>query len=166
MKFLQHTSKLIFITCLQVIFFVTGYAQVIPKGMTYQAVARNHRGDIFPNQKINLKIYLFSQQGNNRTNHYSELHESTTNDLGYFNLIIGEGVNGRRVGGRLVGSVMLNVMVGDASTVAVIVDFDAQATTITREISCSPAEITSLVLVYITGILPPVAIWWQSRLFP
>lgn len=92
MKFLQHTSKLIFITCLQVIFFVTGYAQVIPKGMNYQAVARNHRGDIFPNQKINLKIYLFSQQGNNRTNHYSELHESTTNDLGYFNLIIGEGV--------------------------------------------------------------------------
>jgi hypothetical protein len=67
-------------------------AQWVPKGMNYQAVARNGQGELLSNKKINLKIYLFGNENNQRTNHYSELHEVTTNALGLFNIIIGEGL--------------------------------------------------------------------------
>lgn len=72
---------------------VTTSAQVIPKGMNYQAVARNLKGDLLQNQKINLKISLFGQDDEQRTYHYSEIHEVTTNKIGLFNLIVGEGKN-------------------------------------------------------------------------
>jgi len=79
------------ILLLQLILLASGYSQVIPKGMNYQAVARNIKGEIIPNQKISLKIYIFSNEVSRRTNHYSEIHEVLTNGLGLFNLIIGEG---------------------------------------------------------------------------
>jgi len=79
------------ILCFLLILMVSGYSQVIPKGMNYQAVARNLKGEIIPNQKISLKSYIFSNEVNRRTNHYSEIHEVLTNGLGLFNLIIGEG---------------------------------------------------------------------------
>ena len=66
-------------------------AQWIPKGMNYQAVARNGQGELMSNKKIHLKIYLFGNENNQRTNHYSEFHEVTTNELGLFNIVVGEG---------------------------------------------------------------------------
>lgn len=84
-------KKIFFLLCFQLVLLAAGYAQVVPKGMNYQAVARNLKGEIILNQKLSLKIYLFSQEGNQRTNHYSEIHEVATNELGLFNLIIGEG---------------------------------------------------------------------------
>lgn len=77
--------------CLQVLLLQNAYSQVIPKGMNYQAVAKDLKGNIIPNEKISLKIYLFSNESNLRTNYYSEIHEITTNNLGLFNLVIGEG---------------------------------------------------------------------------
>jgi len=88
-------KKLFFILVFQIGCMVAGYAQVIPKGMNYQAVARNLKGEVIPNQKISLKIYLFGNENNERLNHYSEIHEVTTNTLGLFNLIVGEGVKDR-----------------------------------------------------------------------
>ncbi len=76
---------------LQLILQVSVDAQIIPKGMNYQAIARNAKGDILANQKISLKIYLFGNENNQRTNHFTEIHEATTNATGLFNLIIGEG---------------------------------------------------------------------------
>lgn len=72
-------------------FLVSGFSQMIPKGMKYQAVARNPKGEIIPNQKIRLKVFLFSSEFERRTNHYIETHETATNETGYFDLIVGEG---------------------------------------------------------------------------
>ncbi len=85
-------KKIFFILYFQIALLAIGYSQVIPKGMNYQAVARDIKGEIIPNQKISLKIHLFGNEGNQRLNHYSEIHEVTTNALGLFNLIIGEGI--------------------------------------------------------------------------
>lgn len=84
-------KKLIFILVFQIAFLAAGQAQVIPKGMNYQAVARNLRGEIIADQPIGLKILLFSNENDIRTNYYTELHEVKTNAQGLFNLVVGEG---------------------------------------------------------------------------
>lgn len=84
-------KKLYFIFCFQLLLGFA-HAQVVPKGINYQAVAHNLNGDLLRNQKVSLKIYLFGNENNKRINHYSEIHQVTTNGLGLFNLIIGEGV--------------------------------------------------------------------------
>ena len=66
-------------------------AQTFPMGIKYQAVARNKAGDILGNQKISLKISLASMQSEKTMVHYSEVHDATTNELGLFTLVIGEG---------------------------------------------------------------------------
>ncbi len=72
-------------------FQISGFSQMIPKGMKYQAVARSLKGEIIPNQKIRLKVSLFSTEFGKRTNHYIETHETSSNETGYFDLIVGEG---------------------------------------------------------------------------
>lgn len=84
-------KKIHAILLFQMVFLSAGYTQVIPKGMNYQAVARNLKGEVIANEKIAFKIYLFAYDGQQRINYYSEVHETTTNALGYFNLTIGEG---------------------------------------------------------------------------
>ena len=65
-------------------------AQDVPLGMQYQAVARDLQGNILPNQKITLKISLLGDQKSPVT-YYSEIHQPTTNQLGLFTLVIGNG---------------------------------------------------------------------------
>ena len=67
------------------------FAQHVPQGMKYQAVARNIVGNIIANQEISLKINLVTMQGNNVTVYYSEVHTVTTNALGLFSITIGGG---------------------------------------------------------------------------
>ncbi len=65
-------------------------AQSIPQGINYQAVARNAKGEVIANLPITLKISLLTNL--ERTGQaYSEIHEVTTNKLGLFNIVIGEG---------------------------------------------------------------------------
>lgn len=87
----RSMKKIHAILLFQMVFLSAGYTQVIPKGMNYQAVARNLKGEVIANEKIAFKIYLFAYDGQQRINYYSEVHETTTNALGYFNLTIGEG---------------------------------------------------------------------------
>jgi len=84
-------KKSYLILLIQFLLLVSTNAQVIPKGMNYQAVARNLKGELLQNQKINLKISLYGQDDQLRTYHYRETHEVTTNKLGLFNLVVGEG---------------------------------------------------------------------------
>ena len=86
-----NVKKIGFLLFFHIILCFNTNAQVIPKGMNYQAVARNSNGGIIPNQQISLKIFLFATQDGQRINYYAETHEAITNDLGLFNLIIGEG---------------------------------------------------------------------------
>ncbi|MEP7321787.1 MAG: hypothetical protein ABI761_07700 [Saprospiraceae bacterium] len=84
-------KKIHFILFLLLLSILRPFAQGIPKGMNYQAVARNQQGGLLVHEKIRLKIYLFAAKNDVRVNHYIEMHDVTTNDMGLFNLIIGEG---------------------------------------------------------------------------
>ncbi|MEP7267358.1 MAG: hypothetical protein ABI844_06985 [Saprospiraceae bacterium] len=71
---------------------LTGNSQNIPQGMNYQAVARDLKGEVMANENLVLKINLFTTHDSLRSIYYSEIHTITTNELGLFSLIIGEGV--------------------------------------------------------------------------
>ncbi len=71
-------------------FFTLGLlAQTVPQGMKYQAVARNVDGTIIANQPISLKISLIDESG--REIYFSETHYVKTNQLGLFDLTVGDG---------------------------------------------------------------------------
>ncbi|HEV2833362.1 MAG TPA: hypothetical protein VGW31_15390, partial [Hanamia sp.] len=53
------------------------FAQHVPQGMKYQAVARNITGNVIANQPISLKINLVTGQGSSSTIYYSEIHNVT-----------------------------------------------------------------------------------------
>ncbi|MBX2878078.1 MAG: hypothetical protein KTR30_38520 [Saprospiraceae bacterium] len=72
-------------------------AQNVPQGMNYQAVARNLKGQMLQNQGIALKISLRADGPAGKIV-YAEIHEVVTNDLGLFNLIIGQGRAAKKVG--------------------------------------------------------------------
>lgn len=69
----------------------TSIAQSVPKGMKYQAVARDLAGNMLSKQQVVLKVTLFGNQNGQRKDYYIETHEAVTTDLGLFNLTIGEG---------------------------------------------------------------------------
>lgn len=66
------------------------WAQAQPKGINYQAVARDKAGQLMVNQQLTLRISLVSPNKAGKA-YYTELHEVTTDDLGQVNLVIGEG---------------------------------------------------------------------------
>lgn len=82
-------KKRLHLTVVALLFFVFAFAQSVPQGMKYQAVARNLQGEVIANQEISLRISLVT---NGKSNiYYSEVHKITTNELGLFTLVIGEG---------------------------------------------------------------------------
>lgn len=72
--------------------FCSVFAQTVPQGMKYQAVARDTKGQVLANQKISLKINLVTGTPSPAV-YYSEVHDIITNELGLFTLVIGEGSN-------------------------------------------------------------------------
>ena len=67
-------------------------AQSNPRGMKYQAVARDIKGEILANSKIELRISLHSTSSLRNDTHYSETHTITTSDLGLFSIAVGDGI--------------------------------------------------------------------------
>lgn len=66
-------------------------SQTPPRGIKYQAVARNLKGEVLANEKITLRISLLSLEAGRQEVHYSEVHEMVTNAVGLFSLTIGNG---------------------------------------------------------------------------
>jgi hypothetical protein len=66
------------------------FAQTVPSGMKYQAVARDANGDILSLAKIGLEIKLL-KNGPGGEVVFSEVYQVTTNVLGLFSITIGEG---------------------------------------------------------------------------
>src|SRR5580698_2455915 len=66
-----------------------GFAQGVPQGMNYQAVARDKSGNELINTQISLQISLYNPETNGA--YYTETHSVTTNQFGLFTLVIGEG---------------------------------------------------------------------------
>lgn len=66
------------------------FAQSVPQGMKYQAVARDNKGEVISEQQISLRIILQSDL-NLQEIYYVERHTVTTNQFGLFSLVVGEG---------------------------------------------------------------------------
>lgn len=62
-----------------------------PKALNYQGVARNLSGDPIPNQNIGLRMAILRGSATG-TEEYKEIQTTSTNDLGLFNIQIGNGV--------------------------------------------------------------------------
>lgn len=69
---------------------VTAQTSSAVPGMNYQAVARDAFGKLLAKQPIALKISFTSNNGGVKS-HYAEIHQVTTDELGLFSLVIGEG---------------------------------------------------------------------------
>ena len=70
--------------------FVTSLFAQAPQSINYQAAARTSTGELLTDQEVSLRISVLS--GNiNGTPVYTETHNARTNDLGLFNLAIGNG---------------------------------------------------------------------------
>lgn len=82
-------KKLLIAGTLLLMLCAAAYAQQ-PKGMKYQAVARDQTGAILANKKIALKITL-GAEGAGGAVYYTEQHEVVTTPFGLFDLVIGEG---------------------------------------------------------------------------
>ncbi len=80
------------ITLLNVLFCALIFAQTIPQGINYQAVARDVNGDELTNQSLNVKlsVILGSTAG---TISWQETHLVTTNNFGLFTAVIGQGTS-------------------------------------------------------------------------
>lgn len=67
-----------------------GQTNSAAQGMNYQAVARDAFGKLLANQTISLKLSFATNSTDNKT-YYSEIHQVSTDELGMFSLVIGEG---------------------------------------------------------------------------
>jgi len=65
-------------------------AQSVPLGINYQAAARDAQGNILVNQEVRLRISLLSDGAEGHVL-YREVHNTKTNKLGLFRLVIGQG---------------------------------------------------------------------------
>jgi len=71
----------------------TSWSQQSLQGIPYQAAARNLDGSLIADRTIGIQftLYFFENESDIRTDHYSEYHQVTTDDLGLFSVTIGKG---------------------------------------------------------------------------
>ncbi len=70
----------------------SGWAQSVPQGITYQGLARYSSGAIISSHLIGVKIGIYSTSVNGPLQ-WEEIHNPTTNSLGLFYFIIGQGAS-------------------------------------------------------------------------
>lgn len=73
---------------------INAFGKLAPMGMKYQAVAKDLSGIVMADKQVTLQITLAGNVNNSWTNYYTETHNVTTNKLGLFNLVLGEGKKG------------------------------------------------------------------------
>lgn len=66
------------------------FAQNVPAGMKYQAVARDASGEVLALKSVGIEIQLLAGGPEGKTA-FAEIHQVTTNVLGLFTVTIGEG---------------------------------------------------------------------------
>ena len=67
-----------------------GFAQSVPHGINYQAVARDASGAVLMNQALTIQFSVISDITTSAVS-WQETHSVTTNDYGLFTAIIGQG---------------------------------------------------------------------------
>ena len=77
-------------TLLSILFCVITFAQSVPQGINYQAVARDASGAVLMNQALTIQFSVISDVTTSAIS-WQETHSVTTNDYGLFTAIIGQG---------------------------------------------------------------------------
>ena len=67
-----------------------GFAQSVPQGINYQAVARDASGAVLMNQALTIQFSVISDIATSAVS-WQETHSVSTNDYGLFTAIIGQG---------------------------------------------------------------------------
>ena len=67
-----------------------GFAQSLPQGINYQAVARDANGDVLINQALTIQFSVISDITTGNVS-WQETHLVTTNDYGLYTAVIGGG---------------------------------------------------------------------------
>ena len=78
------------LTILSILFCAITFAQSVPQGINYQAVARDANGDVLMNQTLTIQFSVISDIATSDVS-WQETHSVSTNDYGLFTAIIGEG---------------------------------------------------------------------------
>lgn len=86
--------KHLFITISILFAALFAWAQGVPSGINYQAVARDAKGAPLANHAIALKISLLAGDASGKSV-YEEIHRLYTNELGLFSLVIGQGATAK-----------------------------------------------------------------------
>lgn len=87
----MKTSNYFFLFLL-VICSLSGMSQVVPQGINYQGLARNSSGLVLSNQAVSVKVGIYSSSVNG-TPEWEETHAVTTNQIGLFYFVIGQGIS-------------------------------------------------------------------------
>lgn len=66
-------------------------AQEQTRGINYQAVARDASGQVLANYPLSIQVN-FTEGPKSSANYFSEVHEVLTDDQGYFQILIGDGM--------------------------------------------------------------------------
>ena len=80
------------LTLLSVLFCAITFAQSVPQGINYQAIARDASGDVLMNQALTIQFSVISDITTGNIS-WQENHQETTNDYGLFTAIIGQGTS-------------------------------------------------------------------------
>ena len=78
------------LTILSVLFCVITFAQSVPQGINYQAVARDASGDVLMNQALTIQFSVISDITTSAVS-WQETHTVSTNNYGLYTAIIGQG---------------------------------------------------------------------------
>ena len=78
------------LTILSVLFCAITFAESVPQGINYQAVARDANGDVLMNQTLIIQFSVISDITTSAVS-WQETHTVSTNDYGLFTAIIGQG---------------------------------------------------------------------------
>ena len=88
------------LSLLSVLFCAITFAQSVPQGINYQAVAREANGDVLINQALTIQFSVISDiTATPPTISWQETHTVNTNDYGLFTAIIGDAINGTSTNG-------------------------------------------------------------------
>ena len=84
--------KKITLTIISMIFCAITFAQSVPQGINYQAVARDASGVELTNQTLTIQLSVMSGSSTGSVS-WQETHSVTTNDFGLFTAVIGGGTS-------------------------------------------------------------------------
>ena len=78
------------LTFLGILFCAFTFAQSVPQGINYQAVARDATGDELTNHPLEIRLSIISDISSGNIS-WQETHQDITNSYGLFTAIIGQG---------------------------------------------------------------------------